>query len=185
MQAGRSNSCRYSGTPLNEPIVALIVDGIWGKFRQLGRGVILVAFGVTPCGSIRLLDWSASKSENIQSWMQLLQRLMDRGLANVSLVVGDGSLGLPKAAELVYPNSSFQICLWHLCPATAGCAKLKELIGFSATNCIINSGKPSMPIPSKSVINDIASFCGSGAESVQLSQEYLHFMRIIFLSGGS
>jgi len=54
MQVDRLNSCRYSGAPLNEPIVDLIVDGVSGKFRQLGRRIILVAFGVTPCDSIRL-----------------------------------------------------------------------------------------------------------------------------------
>lgn len=92
-------------SPIDERIDAIIVDGIWGKFRRLGRGVILVAFGVTPGGSIHLLDWSASKSESVQSLLKLLQHLKDRGLTNISPVIGDGTLGLPKSARLVYPNS--------------------------------------------------------------------------------
>lgn len=58
---------------------------------------------------------SFSRSESHQSWLSLLQRLRERGLDKVPLVVGDGSLGLPAAAKEAYPQSQFQICLWHRC----------------------------------------------------------------------
>jgi transposase-like protein len=32
-----------------------------------------------------------------------------------ALIVGDDSLGLPAAGRTVFPESRFQICLWHLC----------------------------------------------------------------------
>jgi len=42
---------------------------------------------------------------------------LEQSAMNVRLIVGDGSLGLPVAGQAVFPESRFQICLWHLCQA--------------------------------------------------------------------
>ncbi|MDD3806937.1 MAG: transposase [Candidatus Marinimicrobia bacterium] len=85
------------------------------RIRGEGKRVLLTALGVDSSGHVHVLDWLVEESEGQQSWLRLLQRLRQRGLGNVRLIVGDGSLGLPAAGKAVFPESQFQICLWHLC----------------------------------------------------------------------
>jgi len=106
-------SIRQSAIP--DDIEALIVDGIWGRIRREGKRVLLTALGMDSRGHIHALDWLVEKSESLSAWIRLLERLRQRGLGNVRLIVGDGSLGLPAASQAVFPESRFQICLWHLC----------------------------------------------------------------------
>lgn len=96
-------------------VEALILDGLWGHFRGVGKGVILVVLGLYSDGRIELLDWEGSRGEDTRSWLRMLERLKRRGLGKVRLVVGDGSMGLPRAVKKVYPESGFQVCLWHFC----------------------------------------------------------------------
>jgi len=98
-------------------IEALIVDGVWGRIRGAGKRVLLTALGVDSHGHVHVLDWLVAKSESTQSWIRLFENLRERGLGNVRLIVGDGSAGLPVAGQAVFPESRFQICLWHLCQA--------------------------------------------------------------------
>jgi len=107
------DTIRQSAIP--DDIEALIVDGIWGRIRRSGKRVLLTALGVDSGGHIHALDWLVEESESLQAWMRLFERLRQRGLGNVRLIVGDGSLGLPAAGRMVFPESRFQICLWHLC----------------------------------------------------------------------
>lgn len=101
--------------PLTLPVKALILDGVWFRWRGSGKRVLLVALGVAEDGRVYLLDWIVAKSEGHQGWLNLLQRLRLRGLDASPLIIGDGSLGLPSAAREVYPQSKLQLCLWHLC----------------------------------------------------------------------
>lgn len=101
--------------PIQGCYSALVVDGIYGRFRGVGKGVILVALGITDRGEIHLLDWTGARSERTAEWMKLLLRLRSRGLEKVKLVVGDGTVGLPEAVRQTYGEIPLQICLWHLC----------------------------------------------------------------------
>ncbi len=73
------------------------------------------ALGVDSRGHVHALGWPIEESEGRQAWLRLLQQLRQSGLGNVRLIVGAGSLGLPAAGKAVFPESQFQICLWHLC----------------------------------------------------------------------
>lgn len=57
--------------PIPADIEALIVDGIWGRFRRQGKRVLLTALGVDSSGSIHVLDWLVAKSESALSWIRL------------------------------------------------------------------------------------------------------------------
>ncbi len=106
---------KLKDAPIVDRYDGLIVDGIYGNFRGVGKGVILVALGVRPSGDIHLLDWVGARSESTAEWIRLFLRLRSRGLKDVSLVVGDGTLGLPDAIGEVFGDTPLQICLWHLC----------------------------------------------------------------------
>ena len=106
---------KLKDAPIVDRYDALIVDGIYGNFRGVGKGVILVALGVRPSGDIHLLDWLGARSESTAEWIRLFLSLRSRGLKDVSLVVGDGTIGLPDAIGEVFGDTPLQICLWHLC----------------------------------------------------------------------
>lgn len=98
---------------------ALVVDGVWGKKRkrQKRKGkkqVLLVALGVLPDGRFEVLDWEGADSESAAAYERLFNRLYQRGLETVELIVGDEVGALPAAADLVYPQAERQVCLYHL-----------------------------------------------------------------------
>jgi len=100
---------------------ALVVDGVWGKKRkrrkEKGKGkkqVLLVAVGVLADGRFEVLDWEGADAESAEAYARLLNRLYQRGLETVELIVGDEVPALQSAAELVYPQAQRQVCLYHL-----------------------------------------------------------------------
>lgn len=93
---------------------ALVVDGVWGKQRKGKKQVLLVALGVLDDGRFEVLDWQAAEAESAAAYERLLNRLSQRGLETVELIVGDEVGALPGAVALVYPHAHRQICLYHL-----------------------------------------------------------------------
>lgn len=93
----------------------LVVDGLWGKYRSRGTGVVLIALGVDGAGKVKLLDWLGCESERKSNWCRLFRRLQRRGLEDVELLVSDGVVGISDAFSLVWKKSPrHQYCLWHL-----------------------------------------------------------------------
>jgi len=97
---------------------ALVVDGIYVRYRRRAdraarEGVLLVAVGARPDGRFRVLAWPAAPSESAQAWEQLFNRLFERGLERVALMVSDGADAITAAAALVYPGAAHQLCLAH------------------------------------------------------------------------
>lgn len=100
--------------------VGLVVDGLWGHLRRK-RGkvgtkpkrVVAVAVGIRRDGSYEVLDWEAGKGEGEELYERLLQRLYDRGLEKVEIIVSDNLEGIRQAVATVYPEASLQLCLWH------------------------------------------------------------------------
>jgi hypothetical protein len=111
---------------------ALVVDAVWVHYRRSPRrrtrsGALLVAVGVEFGGSFRVLDWQVAEQEDREAYQALLQRLYQRGLEEVPLIVADGCGSVRAAAEIVYPQAQLQPCLRHwlkalegllLCPAS-------------------------------------------------------------------
>lgn len=93
---------------------AVAVDGIYGRYRCASEAVLAVAVGVRWDGTFDVLDWEAGRSESSALLEALLDRLYRRGLTGLKLLVGDGAGALRSAQEIVYPESDFQLCLWHL-----------------------------------------------------------------------
>ncbi len=97
---------------------ALVVDGIWLRYRRRAdgearKGVLLVAVGVRPGGRFEVLDWLAAPAETTEAYEQLLTRLWQRGLELVELIVSDGAEAVVSAAAVVYPAAAHQLCLTH------------------------------------------------------------------------
>jgi transposase-like protein len=94
---------------------ALVLDGTWFKERkQKKKEVLLVALGVRLDGSFEVLDWSVAPSESSSSWEKLLNRIYQRGLQEVELVVADEAWGIWEALDTVYPEAKREVRLWIL-----------------------------------------------------------------------
>ncbi|MFQ6116589.1 MAG: transposase, partial [bacterium] len=106
---------RMRNSRIGKEIVALVVDGLHGKFRLLGlRGVCLLAIGIDKNGDGHLLDWLGCDSESAANWRRLFRRLRARGLQNVELLVSDDSKGAVGAMRDVWGQEvAHQLCLWH------------------------------------------------------------------------
>ena len=104
----------YREQAISDAIRYLVVDGLWGRYRGGGQGVVLVAIGVTVNGKAQLLDWIACKGEHKHEWLRLFRRLQRRGLQDVELVVSDGIAGLDDCLRWVWGEGvKRQLCLWH------------------------------------------------------------------------
>jgi putative transposase len=104
----------------NGEYVGLVLDGLWGHLRRARGGggskpkrVVVVAVGIQPDGSYRVLDWQAGRGEAEALYEVLLQRLYDRGLEALQVIVSDNVEGVRGAAATVYPAAGVQLCLWH------------------------------------------------------------------------
>ena len=91
---------------------ALYLDVRWA--RAVENVSALVAYGVGSDGHRRLLGISLGTEESEQSWSELLQQLLGRGLAGVELVISDAHAGITKAVRHLLPESRHQRCVVHL-----------------------------------------------------------------------
>jgi transposase-like protein len=97
---------------------ALVVDAVWVRYRRgvkrrTRSGALLVAVGVQWGGSFQVLDWQVADTESAEAYEALFQRLYERGLEEVPLVVADGCGSVRPALEVVYPGARLQPCLQH------------------------------------------------------------------------
>ena len=88
--------------------------------RRPRSGVRLVAIGLDGGGSFRVLDGQEAEAESTEAYAALFQRLSERGLEEVPLMVADGCGSVPAAAEIAYPRAQLQPGLRHGAQALRG-----------------------------------------------------------------
>ncbi|WP_052441659.1 IS256 family transposase [Streptacidiphilus anmyonensis] len=82
----------------------------------LGHGVVDLALAVTVDGRRELLGvWAPGAQPRAGSWETAFRELRARGLQQVSIVVGDGTVTLPAAVRAVWPHAALQ-ARTHLIP---------------------------------------------------------------------
>ena len=106
---------RYRSSSISADIVAVVVDGVWIKYRNRGKGVILVALGITDAGQVIFLDWQVSESENCSSWLGLFRTLIYRGMKTPEVIISDDTPSIEKAIHFAFGEGvKHQLCLWHV-----------------------------------------------------------------------
>ncbi len=70
--------------------------------------------GVQADGKRTILGVSVSLSEQEAHWRQFLQRLLERGLSGVQLIISDAHEGLQAARRAVFGGVPWQRCPFHL-----------------------------------------------------------------------
>jgi len=103
--------------PLDEPIVYLYLDATfldarWA--RQVENVSALVAYGIGLDGKRQLLAVTIGAAESEDSWTDMLQQLLARGLHGVRLVISDAHPGLKAAVRRLLPELPHQRCTVHL-----------------------------------------------------------------------
>ena len=93
---------------------ATFLDARWA--RKVENVSALVAYAVDPDGHRRLLAITLGPEESEDSWSELLEQLLERGLSVVELVIADEHAGLAAALCRFLPEVRRQRCTVHLQP---------------------------------------------------------------------
>jgi putative transposase len=107
----------WQSRPLDSVYPVVFIDAIHVKLRDgkvVNRPVYTVV-GVTVGGEREILGlWVGDGSEGAKYWHQVLSEILNRGTADVCIVVCDGLRGLPEAIAGVWPQAIVQTCVLHL-----------------------------------------------------------------------
>lgn len=99
------------GWPYCRPVI--VVDGSALKARF--GGMLLAACGHDANGSIFPLAFGIVPSESNESWQWFFENLRDSiGSRDSLAIVADRHKGIENAANLVFPDAAFGICVQHL-----------------------------------------------------------------------
>ncbi|NLA80048.1 MAG: IS256 family transposase [Chloroflexi bacterium] len=99
---------------VNYPV--LWVDALYEKVRYSGRVIsmaILVVCGVNESGQREVLAIEPMLEESSVTYTHLFNKLKERGLSGVQLVVSDAHSGLVKAIMESFPGAGWQRCKVH------------------------------------------------------------------------
>ena len=103
--------------PLDDVYPVLFLDALVLKVREGGtvqRRACYLALGVTVDGERDVLGMWFQETEGAKFWMQVLNELKQRGVADILLCCVDGLKGFPEAIEAIYPQTVVQTCIVHL-----------------------------------------------------------------------
>jgi putative transposase len=103
--------------PLDDVYPVLFLDALVLKVREGGtvqRRACYLALGVTVDGERDVLGMWFQEAEGAKFWMQVLNELKQRGVADILLCCVDGLKGFPEAIEAIFPNTVVQTCIVHL-----------------------------------------------------------------------
>ena len=104
-------------TPIEGPhpylyLDATFLDARWA--RKVENVSALVAYAVDTDGHRRLLAITLGPEESEDSWSELFEQLLERGLSGVELVIADEHAGLAAALRRFLPEVRRQRCTVHL-----------------------------------------------------------------------
>lgn len=101
-------------SPLESEYLYVWVDGVYPKAGAVDEPVcLLVAVGVNRQGEKKLLALESGYRESYESWKELFQRLKDRGVQWLGLVIADGIKSVGKALREIFPHAEVQRCWVH------------------------------------------------------------------------
>jgi transposase-like protein len=85
------------------------------KERGIKKRPTLFAMGISTDGRVRILGFHHAWEESADEWQAFTQLLHERGLkgSSLRLVVGDQAGAIVSAANLLWPDATFQSCVFH------------------------------------------------------------------------
>jgi putative transposase len=117
---------RWRTQPLRDNALIVVLDAVRLKgvmpYAKEAKPV-LFAYAVYPDGSEEVLDFELAMGESTNAWSRFCQKLQQRGLNNVKLVVRDDCDAITNAISLCWPKALDQQCVFHILQNL--CKKLK------------------------------------------------------------
>ena len=107
----------WAARPLEDVYPIVFLDCLVLKIREGGsvqRRACYLALGVTLEGDRDVLGLWFQETEGAKFWMQVLNELKQRGIADILIACVDGLKGFPEAIEAVFPKTTVQTCIVHL-----------------------------------------------------------------------
>jgi putative transposase len=117
---------RWKKRPIRDNALIVVLDAVRlkGAIPHLKTAVpVLFAYAIYPDGSEDVLDFEIEHGESTNAWSKLCQRLYERGLKNVRLIVRDNCDAIGNAISLCWPKALDQQCVFHILNNL--CKKLK------------------------------------------------------------
>ncbi len=106
----------FRNRPLDSDYPVIWVDALYEKIRDNGRVIsmaIMVVYGITLKGKREILSVEPMYDESEASWSSVFDRLKERGLKRVWLVVSDAHQGISQAVSRCFLRCSWQRCKVH------------------------------------------------------------------------
>ena len=106
----------FKTSPLRDYYPYLYVDSLYLKVFNGSRFVskaVMIAIGVNEEGYREILDIDINHEESNVSYEALFDRLKERGVQKVDLIISDGHKGIKRAAAHSFIGSSWQLCTVH------------------------------------------------------------------------
>ena len=128
---------KWKNRPVRDDALILILDAVplKGAIQHIKRATpVLFAYVIYPDGSEDVLDFEIEHGESTNAWSKFCQRLYERGLKNVKLVVHDDCAAIGNAIALCWPKALDQQCVFHILNNFA-----KKLKGYQDKHKIIDS----------------------------------------------
>ena len=107
----------WAKRPLEDIYPIVFLDCMVIKVREGGsvqRRALYLALGVTLDGDRDVLGMWFQETEGAKFWMQVLNDLKQRGVADILICCVDGLTGFPDAIEAIFPQTTVQTCIVHL-----------------------------------------------------------------------
>jgi transposase-like protein len=108
---------KWKSRPLRNNALILVLDAvpIKGAIKHLKNAKpVLFAYAIYPDGSEDVLDFEIEHGESTNAWSRMCQKLYDRGLTDVRLIVRDDCDAIGNAIALCWPKALDQQCVFHI-----------------------------------------------------------------------
>ena len=73
-----------------------------------------LAIGVNLDGIKEVLGLWMDQTEGAKFWLQVVTELKNRGVTDIFIACVDGLKGFPEAIDVVFPQTTVQLCLVHM-----------------------------------------------------------------------
>ena len=107
----------FRNRPLQKEYPFVWVDALYEKVRDYDGKVvstaIMIAYGVNLKGKREVLAIEPFINESYETWKNFFNKLKNRGVAKISLLISDAHLGIQKAFKESFIGASWQRCKVH------------------------------------------------------------------------
>ena len=107
----------FKSRKIKDHYFALFADAIYIPLRRdtVDKEAVFIVLGIDFNGKPEVLAFDIQPSESKESWFNIFQSLIDRGLKSSRILVSDGFTGIDEIVNDLLPGCLYQRCFLHLC----------------------------------------------------------------------